>query len=214
MNGKHIGRIITIIMIPLFVAGCFEYEERLVMQSDGSGSLEIEYWTIDGNDLTFDEHRIPKDEADIRKDVEERYTSKHVRLVDFAVRTHDNTRHVSFKVKFDDIDDLNDIRQFHDNEIKVVRSGRELEFRRTVFVDNDGDHSLNKDPDNILEAFILGLVRDGLSQIKFRFEVEVPGDIIETNADWTPGKHRAVWKYRLSDVIDRDEVEMRLKMKK
>ncbi len=212
MNIRRYASLGLIAITALFIVGCFEFEERLVLKKDGSGTLEVEYWTMDDVNLDVEDYRFPDKEADIREEVENKYTSDRVKLEDFKVRYQDKSRHVRFKIAFKDFEDLNDLRQFQENEIEIKRQGKKFEFHRTVYI-NDGDSDLSNEPDNAFEAFVVGIVKEGLSNIKFRFEVEMPYDIVASNADWTPGERRAVWKYRLSDVISKGEVNMKLKTK-
>lgn len=191
----------------IFVSGCFEYEERITLKKDGSGSLEVEYWTL--SDLHFDDDslKLPSDEKDLRKEIEEKYTSDKVKLKDFDSNKEDKSHHVRFKVVFDNLLDLNEIPQFHENKIQFERSGKKFKFCRKIMM-KDLNMDEDEGPSNLLEHFIVNLVEEGLSNIKFRFEIETPYDINESNATFTPGDNRAVWKFRLSDVMYQKEVDL------
>ncbi|MBN2009166.1 hypothetical protein JW960_07455 [candidate division KSB1 bacterium] len=212
MRASKIYTSILLVTAVLFIGGCFEFEERMVLKKDGSGTLEVEYWTMEDVNINGDGYEFPEKEADIRDEVIEKYTSDNVKLMDFKVYYQEDSRHVRFTVKFDNVDDLNDLKQFHENKIRFKRDGHRIDFERTVFIDND-DNNLDDEPNNTFEKFVVGLVKEGLSNIKFRFELELPYEINDSNADWISGKHRAVWKYRLSDVINKDDIVMKLKTK-
>ena len=50
-----------------------------------------------------------------------------------------------------------------------------------------------------------------LSQIKFRLEVDTPGQILDTSTDVVIGQNRAVWHYRLSELMEMDTLSLSLR---
>ena len=133
-------------------------------------------------------------------------------MTELTVKEKNKSRHVRFKIEFKNILDLNDIPQFQENFIQFEKSGKNITFERRVFI-NDDKTNKKEDPENIFEKLVINLVEEGLSHIKFRFELETPYKIANSNADWTPGDNRAVWKLRLSDVMYQNEVDMMLSTK-
>jgi hypothetical protein len=207
MSKRYLFSGIAILMMSFFINGCFEFEERLMIKKDGSGTMDVEYWTMGDVKIDNDNYNFPEKEADIRKEVETKYTSNKVKLVDFNVLQQEKSRHVRFKVQFENVENLNELEQFQKNTVEFHRNGNKIDFRRTVYVnENDSD----KEPDNAFEELIVTLVKEGLSSIKFRFEVETPADIDSTNATWTSGARRAIWKYTLADAMSKPEIEMTL----
>ena len=117
INKRHIY-LLMIFILTLTMAGCFEFEERIYLNKDDSGTMEVEYWTLDDVNIQNDSFDFPQKEADIRKEVEEKYTSDRVKLKEFNVKYDDNSRLVRFKVAFDNVLDLNGVPQFHKNRIR------------------------------------------------------------------------------------------------
>lgn len=199
------------VLIPfLLLLGCLNYEERIILKRDGSGQMKVHYYANKKMKTKGDFVIIAEDEEEIREEIEERYTSKRVRLSDFRVKDKDNKQHVYFTLDFKDIEDLNDLRQFKDSQIKLVRGIGRLSFQRSFQI---GDEDWGKS-DSALERMVKSILEDAvLQKIRFRFEVIMPGKIEESNADYLRGSNRAVWRFRLSDVMGKEEVKMYVRSK-
>jgi len=194
----------------LLLLGCLNYEERIILKRDGSGQMEVHYYANKKMTTRGDYVVIAEDEEEIREEIEERYTSERVKLSHFRVKDKDNKRHVYFTLDFKDIEDLNDLRQFKDSQIKLVRGIGILSFQRCFQIgDEDWDES-----DSAFERMVKSIVEDAvLQKIKFRFEVIMPGKIEESDAHYLRGSNRAVWRFRLSDIIGKEEVKMYVRSK-
>lgn len=120
-----------------------------------------------------------------------------------------DTRHVQFRVAFKHVLDLNDVEQIQKNRIMFTETAGKITFERSIFL-NDGNTDSDDEPDNWFGKLVLGMVRQGLSNIRFRFKVDTPYRIDESNADSRSGKNRTVWKYRLSDVMGQGDIKMKL----
>jgi len=212
MKIKKSFTFVILSLMVLMICGCFEFEERLIVNKDGSGTLEIEYWTWKDVNINDDSISLPKEKESIRKEIEEKYLSEKIKLLNLKVQEKDKTRHVRFKLSFTNILDLNEVPQFQKNKIQFKKSGNNISFIRTVFI-KENEEDEKEEPENVFEKLILSMVEEGLSNIKFRFELSTPYKIAETNADWAPGDNRAVWKYRLSDVMYKKEVKMEMTTK-
>lgn len=191
------------------LSGCFDYQERIVLGKDASGTMEVNYWQMNNVNIDNGDYRFPDKADNIHKEVVKKYTSDKIKLTEFNVKDEKDSRHVHFKVAFDNILDLNDVEQFQNSRIRFTQSGKTISFERSIFL-NDGHANNNGEPEGLFGKLVLGLVKRGLSNISFRFEIETPYVIDKSNADSTPAKNRAVWQYRLSDVLDKSKVEMRL----
>lgn len=209
MGTKRIAGLLILLISALCIGGCFDYQERIVLNQNASGSMEVDYWIMDGVKINNGEFSFPARQGNIREEVERKYTSDKVKLTEFKVSDDKNTRHVHFKVAFDNILDLNDVEQFQESKIIFTKSGKNITYERSIYLHNGNQAGQDK-PEGLFGKLILGLVKDGLSNIKFRFEVESPYPIDKSNANSITGKNRAIWKFRLSDVMDQNEIEMRL----
>ena len=208
MNLTRINCLCLLLCSVLFLSGCFDYQERITLNKDASGTMEVDYWTMDNMNIDNDGYHFPDKADDIHKEVERKYTSDKVKLQEFKVTQEKDSRHVQFKVAFDHVLDLNDVEQFQKNRIRFRQTGGNISFERSIYLNNGNSNS--DEPDNLFGRLVLGLVKQGLSNIKFRFEVDAPYRIDESNADSRPGGNKAVWSYSLSDVMDKSDVEMKL----
>ena len=206
MKLKRAAYTVFLLLLCLCLSGCFEYEERIVLNRDGSGTMEIEYWTLGDMEIETNDHVFPHMEKDIRKEIKKKYTSDKIRLLDLSVDNKKDSRSVRFKLAFDNLMDLNEVEQFQDSRIIFKKTGDRILFERDIFLDGDKPDKHG----NLFGRLVVGILETALSNIRFRFEIETPYNITKSNADLTPDKNRAVWKYRLSDVMHQEKVEMHL----
>ena len=197
-----------IILTCLCITGCFEYEEKLTLNKNGSGNLHVHYKTREGVNIEDENNRFPSEPEEIRDEVEEKYTSKNVKLIDFEIEDYENWRHVDFTVKFKQVTDLNDLKQFTDSKIRIKKHGSgKFEFRRTLEV--EGDYDDDDDDDSFLEKLARTALTDGLlNKIKFKFVVIAPRQIHKNNAHWVRDNKEALWRYTLTDLIKENRVNM------
>ena len=209
MGHKRLAGLLMLLVSALCISGCFDYQERIVLNKDASGTMAVDYWIMHEVHINNGEYSFPDKKDNIRAEVERKYTSDKIKLTEFNVTEEKDTRHVHFKVAFDNILDLNDAAQFQKNKIKFTQSGKQIAYERSIYL-NDGNKAAHDEPEGLFGKLVLGFVKDGLSNIKFRFEIETPYPIDKTNADSKSGGNRAIWTFRLSDVMDQPNYEMRL----
>ena len=209
MGIRRITGLLILLISALCISGCFDYQERIVLNKDASGTMAVDYWIM--NDVRIDsgEYGFPDKGGNIRKEVKKKYTSDKIKLTEFNVSDEKDTRHVHFKVAFVNILDLNDVEQFQNNKIRFTQSGTNISYERSITL-NEGNKAGQNEPEGLFGKLVLGFVKDGLSNIRFRFEVVTPYRIDQTNADSKTGGNRAVWKFRLPDVMGQPDYEMRL----
>lgn len=209
MGTTRIAGLLILMISALCIGGCFDYQERIVLNKDASGTMAVDYWMMNDVHINNGEYSFPGKKDNIRQEVERKYTSDKIKLTEFKVSDEKDTWHVHFKLAFDNILDLNDVEQFQKNKIKFTQSGKNISYERSIYL-NGGNEAGQKQPEGLFGKLVLGLVKDGLSNIQFRFEVVTPYRIDQSNAGSRPGENRAVWKFRLSDVMDQQDFDMRL----
>lgn len=209
MRFTRITYLSLLLISALCLSGCFDYQERIVLDKDASGTMEVDYRQMKDVNIDNGDYSFPDKADNIHKEVVRKYTSDKIKLTEFNVKDEKDSRHVHFKIAFDNILDLNDVEQFQNSKIRFTQSGKNISLERSIYL-NNGHVSNNGEPEGLFGKLVLGLVKQGLSNITFQFEIETPYRIDKTNADSRPGKNRAVWKYRLSDVMGQSDVEMKL----
>lgn len=188
----------------LLVIGCVEYEERLQLRPDGSGVLEVHYRGPDDANLT--DNFPPEDESELRKELERRYVSEHVRLMDCSMEERDGDKVIDFALEFDQLTALNAADPlFWDAHYEIQKTGSRLRVERILKVDAEDNWS--EPAESRFEEWLKSEISDKvLRRFRFRFEIAMPRRVLETNAGWVRGGKVAVWNYRLSDVIGRRKI--------
>ena len=191
-------RILFVFLIALVVGGCFEYEEEMVLNRDGSGSLTVHISKL--KDVKIDDnYDWPEDEEEIHDRITEKWTSKHVKLVNFRARDREKTQDVDFTLKFDNVLDLNNVDQFMDSQIDF-KPGADFYYRRII--STDSDDSYDEDENSTFGKIIKSIVVEALDNLKFRYEIKMPKDITDNNADWVRNKRNAIWRFTAADLVN------------
>jgi len=194
-----VRKVSTLLSISLifFIVGCFEYDEELVLNRDGSGTLLVHYTKMKDMDINDDNFNLPDDEDEIRSEIEKKWTSNKVTLVSFKVRDKEESQDVTFALKFKDVEDLNEVKQFADSEIEFHR-GKKCRYQRIISTDSDWDLDEGSTFEKVLGSIIEETL---LEKIKFRFEVKMPRTIDKSNAKWVRDEQNAVWRFTATDLI-------------
>lgn len=200
---RNASVLIAATCMAFFIAGCFEYEEELVLNKDGSGTLKVHYSKMNDVDVSNDEFNLPDDKDDIRDEIEKKWTSKKVKLVDFNIRDRDKSKEVDFTLKFKDVMDLNEVEQFAESEIEF-KPGRHCRYQRVITTESDWDIKNGSTFEQVLGSIIEETI---LEKIKFRFEVKMPCNIVHSNTDWIRDERNAVWRFTATDLVQ-GELEM------
>ena len=204
---RKIGTIFSLTFIFL-ITGCFEYEEELVLNRDGSGTLLVHYSKYKDVDINNDSFDLPDEEDEIRQEIEEKWTSGNVELIGLEIREAEKSQEVTFTLEFDDIRDLNDVEQFAESEINF-EPGRSCSYQRVITTDSDYD----LDDDSTFEEILGSIIEETiLDKIKFRFEIQMPYKIDDNNANWVRDEQNAVWRFTATDLV-KDDIRMIVKCK-
>jgi hypothetical protein len=194
-----------LIILAVFFTGCFEYEERIVINRDGSGEMEVHYSGDADSDMNLDSFSLSKDDWEMREKIEDKFTAPGVRVKSYHSKIKGNDRHVYFTVAFDDFTRLARVRWWNDQHIEAGEKAGRHYWNRMLPGDNDPD-----DENSRFERWLKGKIADELeAHLKFRFVVETDGEIIEANsANRSP--HRVVWHFNGADLLDPHGMEMKL----
>lgn len=187
---------LLLLVVPLVVAGCFEYEQDMVINEDGSGTVVIRYNAPAQREL--DEYEEPGEWREhvpklpiTENDVVDSFGGMPLVVESVDITTADGYPDVSYIVKFDDVEDLNGrgIFYFEDGKFAQTFSLRGGEGVKTYehFIDFDWP---------LAETYY----EYRLSQYDLAFQVEFPGEIVESNG--VTGEGNTVrWDYTLDDLL-------------
>ena len=206
--GSRIWRIGSMFLLALLVTGCFGYEERIVLKSDGSGKVNGHYFISRRRAIPFARYRFPTEPKAVHEFLEKEFSSDKVKLLEYIIRKKGNKTHVYFTLEFDDLRHLNELSHYRNQDFQLHYQGSEAVFKRTIPIEIQ---NWKKDK-FVVDKPLRQLVKNqALSQIKFRLEVDTPGQILKTSTDVVVGQNRAIWYYRLSELMEMDTLSLSLR---
>ncbi len=170
---------VVILFLFLIISGCVNLEQKTVLKQDGSGTMSIHYWTKMSNVSTSREMGgFSFDESKAKA----KYSSANTDVLSAKMEDNlnDSTTHVKVELKFRSINELNTAMGF--NKIKSSwKEGKDgMEFSYSIPEDSTNSHMI------------------GAGSYKLIFEVEFPGEVLETNG--TRDGNKIVWNRSLADL--------------
>jgi len=179
----------------VYFIGCVNYDQNTTLNSDGSGSMKIHYWTKMSNVTGTTLGKFDFDEAKAKQN----YTSPttDVKSVKMEDKLDDSTKHVYVDLTFKDINKLSEIKGFSDIRASWKEGKDGMELKYTLLKDTSAANQM------------------GASDYKVTYTFEMPDEIISTNAEKKEGK-TCTWEYKVSDLgkdIDMNAVVKKAKGK-
>ena len=176
---KKFAAIAAAALLPvLILSGCLNYEQKATLNADGSGEMEIHYWTKEDNVQWMGNDNFSFQESEIKN----RYTNSGVEVekvtVDLDVK--DSTRHVRLEVSFKDINKLSETAAFKNATFSFKPEGDKMVFKQTI----KGSNNAN------------GM---GMEEFKFIYSYTMPGEVVASNATKVDGS-TLTWQYSLPEL--------------
>ena len=180
-----------VLFLGIYLSGCVNVDQKTKLNADGSGTMNLEYWTKMSNVSSSDEiggFAFSEDKA------RSNYTSSNteVKSVDITEDLEDSTKHVKMEISFKDINALPSAKGFE----KVTTSWKEGDDGM------DFMYTLQQDTSNAKNM--------GASDTKLTYEFEFPGEVLSTNG--RKDGQSVVWEKTLADL--KEDVEMTATVKK
>ena len=174
-----------VLFLAVYLSGCVNVDQKTKLNSDGSGTIDLHYWTKMSNVSSSDElggFAFSEDKAKAN------YTSGNTEVTSVKVEDNldDSTKHVNLEIAFKNINDLSSAKGFE----KTTASWKE------------GDDGM--DFSYILAQDTSNAKNMGASDTKLTYEFEFPGEVIETNG--RKDGQKVVWEKTLADL--KEDVEM------
>ncbi|MBN1634136.1 MAG: hypothetical protein JW917_08225 [Ignavibacteria bacterium] len=174
-----------VLFLGVFLTGCVNYEQKTELSKDGSGEMEIHYWTGMSNvksstkvgDFNFKEEDVKSD-----------YTSSNTEVKDVKVEEdlQDSTKHVKVKLTFKDINKLTDAKGFKKVTVSWAEGDDGMDFKYLVPKDTSAAKNM------------------GASDNKLNYEFKFPGEILKTNG--RKDGETVKWDNTLADL--KEDIEM------
>ena len=170
------------VIFALYLSGCVNVDQKTKINQDGSGSLELEYWTKISNLSGGDElggFYFAEGKA------KENYTSTNseVKTIEVKENLDDSTKHVIMTVEFKDINKLNSAKGFEKIKTSWAESEGGMKFSYIVPADTSNAKNM------------------GASDITLNYSFEFPNEVVTTNGRQDGNK--IVFEKTLAD-LDKD----------
>lgn len=207
--------------------GCFEYEEEVVLNADGSGTVKLKY-TMAEKDAVHTERNwkpgpdgVLNDMPVTREHAEQFFAGREgIAVSDILVETRDDKRTVSYSLAFDNCSNLQTegLDPFRHGMEFVRNKDGSFSYKRICM-----DPALREEPEDFLEPSeeseeshdgaeesedkftkLPDEWTKGVPEDKLSFSVILPLEIAETNAHHHDGK-TATWKMETREEIKKWE---------
>ena len=183
---KHFHKCLAFLIIISVItfSGCINLEQDTKLKADGSGTMDIHYWTKTSN--IIGEEIAGFGFTDDKVNVN--YTSPNTEASEVKIEKNleDSTTHVSLKLTFKDINRITDAKAF-----TKVKATWEKHADGMLF-----QYILIKDTANANQP--------GMNDYKLTYEFEFPNDIVRANGILEDNK--VIWEKTIADL--KEDVEM------
>lgn len=210
-------RWIATLVAVLALSGCIRLDQTLSLNKDGSGTFDVRYGmteqTIGQLEMMSkmaeqmgeqaegsDEMPFEFDEAAVR----EKFAAdkpEGVELVSVSTETLDGWKYVDMKMTFTDLNALSKTEQFGDNDFSIAKGadGNYVISQRAASEEDMAGAGGAPGGDDAMAEGTMAQMAPMFAGLRMVTRVEVPGDIVETNATETEGR-KASWVFD----IDKD----------
>jgi hypothetical protein len=191
---KSLLSISVLFVTAVFISGCINVIQKVKLNEDGSGTINIRYWTkssdIIGDGLSgfgFSDERVKSN-----------YTSSNSEPSDIRIEknaTADSLSVVTLNLMFKDINKLSQASAFKNIKADIVDGNEGKEFKYVLLRDTANSKGLE------MNKYIL------------YHEFEFPGEVIYTNGKANASENKTFWKNTIADLINDIEMTATFKLK-
>lgn len=176
--------------LAFYFTACVNVNQKTTLNSDGSGTIKLEYWAKMNNlksstelgSFSFKEETAKKN-----------YTSSNSEVTSFKMedKLDDSTKHVYMDIKFKDLNQLPSAKGFEKTKASWKEGKEGKDFMFTLLQDTSNAKTM------------------GSSDYKLTYTFDFPGEVLSTNGR-KDGKS-VVWEKTLADL--KTDVEMQATVK-
>lgn len=182
---KSLLSVSILLSVALFLSGCVNVDQKTKLNSDGSGTMSVKYWTKSSNVSGDELSGFGFTEAKVKSN----YSSSNSEPSDIKIEknaTDDSMSVVTLNVKFKDINKLSDASAF--KKIKATwADGKEgKDFKYVLLQDTSSAKNM------------------GMDEYKLSYEFEFPGEVLSTNG--VKDGQKVKWEKTVADL--KTDVEM------
>lgn len=197
INNKTRSFYLFFILLPvILITGCFDYDEEIIMNPDGSGKLFIHYQAE--RDMKFETLYFPTDVYDIEYNIKQNYEVTGLESQPHKILQKEDQTHVYMGFNFNNLSALGTAPRFQNEEFNLSEKDQLITLQRFLYLD---ERNLDKTK-LLLKSGFKNIFNSGiLKEIRFRFQWVVPGEIIDSNATLLGDKNRAIWTVTLAEIL-------------
>lgn len=195
-NKTRSFNLLFILLPVILITGCFDYDEEIIMNPDGSGKLFIHYQAE--REMKFENLYFPTDRYDIEYNISQNYEVEGLEPQPHKILQKEDQTHVYMDFNFDNLTSLGNAPRFQNEEFSLSEKDQLITLQRFLYLD---ERNLDKTK-LLLKSGLKSIFNRGiLEEIRFRFQWVVPGEIIDSNATLLGDKNRAIWTVTLAEIL-------------
>ena len=171
---------LLVIVLGLILSGCVNLDQKTTLNSNGSGSMNIKYWTKTTNILGDEIGNFGFSENKVKNNFSSSVTSSSNINIEKDATT-DSLTIVNLNVKFSDINKISQANAFSNVVTSWEKNGEEYVFKYTILQDTANAKQF------------------GMSDYTLHYEFEFPGEVLSANGKKSGNK--AAWDFTVADLV-------------
>jgi len=184
-----LSTILFVISMAIYLTGCVNYEQKTKLESDGSGTMKIHYWTKASNissgevqGFGFTEEKVKANYGSGNTEISNIKIEEKVVEGDTA-----KNKHVTFDLKFKDLNKLSEVKGFKKTKSSWKEGKEGMDFEFVLLSDTSSAKTM------------------GASDYKLNYEFEFPTEVITTNGNKS-GTSKVEWFKNVGDL--KEDIKM------
>lgn len=180
----------------LALTGCIDYSEQIILDKNGGGTVSLSY--------TITSDFVPgfgQPDSDILKteneDFRNSFESDGIEITHSLVIDKDESREYSTDLAFDSDTALNSTEFYEGFSAFEIKSGKTLEYTRTISPREESD----KKADDETKEKLAAIFEDN----RFTFSVRMPAPVTVSNGTVKDNGHTVEWSYSFGEILMLDK---------
>lgn len=186
-------KLVLMFLIGLAFSGCINVKQRVIIKEDGSGTINLEYWT-NTNLVDVGEVKVGDEIGGFTFDTLEivkKYSSAFTEVSKFKRISYpaDTSTHILLDINFKDINKITEANGYSNIDISYIKGKDNTQFRYYIPKDTTINLAYTKEKHTLEYIF------------------EFPSEVLETNGtidNTSKEKNVVKWKFQTSDHVSND----------
>ncbi len=176
---KSLLSVSILFLTAVFLSGCVNLEQKTKLNADGSGTMNIKYWTKSSNVSSDELSGFGFTEAKVKSN----YTSANTEPAEIKIEknaSEDSLAVVTLTVKFKDLNKLSEASAFKKIKASWADGKEGKEFKYVLLQDTSSAKNM------------------GMEEYKLNYEFEFPGEVLSTNG--VKDGQKVKWEKTVADL--------------